>query len=151
MLWQRCGQNASWNNVTLIGSLASILGLLITLYVAWAVSLIEQSYVRQALLPKYISSLKRILKNLDQGLGAKDNQALRSRLSEARELLRAVARHFPKKTNAGKLVISITDSFEASERHFLLKAEEIIAELNGEVQAIDVLKAEMEWRRRDAT
>ena len=62
--WQMSGVN--W-----VGSMASLLGLALTLYVARSVWIIEQSYLQQALLPKYESKLKASLKNLDQALAAR--------------------------------------------------------------------------------
>ena len=109
-----------------------------------------QSYLQQALLPKYESKLKASLKNLDQALDAKNAQKARTELSRARAILEGVSSHFPKRTNADAFIEEINELQRSHEANFMLRCEMIMSKLRGEVESIELLRLELQWRRRDA-
>lgn len=131
-----------------IGSLASIFGLAITLYVARAVWKIEKSYLRQALLPKYVTKLKAASKNIRIYCEKNDEENVKAQLLKCQYILEGLAKHIPQEYGAKRIIDKI-ESFQEQPDRLISNAVSIQHWIDGLVERLDLLKYELQWRGRN--
>ena len=140
--------------LAIVGSIASVVGLVITIVVLLNVRRIEQSYARQALVPRLGSKLAANAKNLNKSLRTKAFDKIGPELAKCRANLEGLARALPEseKTAVQNLLGAVSGELQKGEA---TRSDErllrIVDELKAIVQQIKNLEDEWKWRSRDAS
>jgi hypothetical protein len=145
------GQDAI-NDISVVGSIASVFGLIVSLYVLARVNAISKSYARQALLPMYLKNLGGSLKNLDARLKKKDREGVHEELSRCRSHLRGALPHLAKSqavmftTLEQRVAAAVA---QPEDVNFLRESERLRSELVGVLEYLKSQVKESAWRSRD--
>jgi hypothetical protein len=79
-----------------VGSIASLVGLVVTLYVAWTVRNLRHLYVRQGMLEACLGKLQAHQKNLSRPSAPKNATAIRESLTQIKIIVERIAVYTPK-------------------------------------------------------
>jgi hypothetical protein len=141
------------NSINIVGAIASILGLVVTLFVFSRVKKIAKSFSTQALLPTYTKKLGGAINNLKEYQKSKNGPQIRVVLSVSEVTLEDLVEHLDDKRaeRVKQALLVVRKSREIqSDDDLWEQSGLVIAGLEGVRATIVNLKNEMQWRGRDA-
>lgn len=137
-----------------LGSIASVVGLGITILVLRKVRRIEQSYTRQGMVPHLRSKLSANAKNLKKYNRGKLVEKIGAELAKTRANLQSLLRALPEgeRLTVQELLNEVSDELRktASSRSDE-RANQFVDKINVIVQQITNLEEEWKWSSRDAS
>jgi hypothetical protein len=134
-----------YNGFGVWGTIASVLGLMLTLNVAQAVWRIEQRYVARILLDQALERLRTIKKKL--GNAAKSNRVgeIRGCLQSWRSIAAELRRHYPAEVPLAQDHIEIDALLMESDDRIAAQAVDLCAKLEGRLDHLTLLKTRLSW------
>jgi hypothetical protein len=135
-----------------LGSLASIVGLAITLWVFFRVGRIEAGFRRQALLPLYSTSLGGHVKNLQRHLKNRNVSKMRSELAVCRSTLNDLIAYLKERraTDVKQVSLRISELLELrSDDALREQCSRILPSIQGVHETVKNLQHEINWRAPD--
>lgn len=127
------------------GSLASIVGLVITIDVLVSVRQLQRRYVRQAVLKVSVDKLNACRLNLTTAFRDKDADTVRRILSQVRGTLTRLTSHFGQDLLLGPSIEMIETVLAADNRSLLSRARDAQADLESKAEELTILLMEHEW------
>lgn len=139
--------------LSLLGNIASILGLGISIIVFLRLGSIQKSYSRQALVPKLIGKLRTNAKNIESRLADKAYAESRSEFALARVNLRSISDHVRRRPRK-ELAILIVKVNAAADGRTTGAVHELQSEALGAIRTalllVQNLCEKWKWGNRDA-
>ena len=140
--------------LNILGNVASIIGLGVTVWVLYRVRNIEKAFLKQAILPPTMRVLRRYLGNLERAIETKSRQATLQELERCRSLLNAshgyLDGHRRESCEQTVQVIENVCQLFSAEIEFWTGCDRAISRLYGVHEDLKTLVKEMEWRTKDA-
>jgi hypothetical protein len=135
-----------------IAGLASILGLVITLWVFYRVGEIQEDFARLVRLPVYRKKLLGSIKNLRQHQEQKDSDRTREELIICLSRLNDLHLHLKswRAKTVVEIIVGITDLLREPDNDLWNKSGLTIARVSGLCDSIDNLLGEMKWKGNNA-
>ena len=140
-------------SLNILGNVASMVGLGITIWVLCRVRIIEKAFLKQALLPSRMRVLRGHIRNLERAIQTKNRQSALQELERCRSLLKASSEYL-----GGDRQESSEHTAQAIERLCQFADEDkfwagcgmVLARLHGVHEGLKTLVQELEWRTKDA-
>jgi hypothetical protein len=132
-----------------IGSICSIIGLLLTIYVLVSVRRIEQGYLTQALAHECLSKLQASIKNVQSGVRRLREDAVRQEVHRCRVVLYQVL-EFSENENETRAAIAEIERVLTLRQELLFDSMPVVIELvAGEIERLELRKTKWHWSRKD--
>lgn len=135
--------------LTITGSLASILGFGLTIYVAKTIRAVRKSYVRQAMLPQLVKKLRQIARNLEESINSRDELLVRKALAQARTVAASIDSHVADRLTPRRLHETVLNAEHSAGGLLFRNASNVGNELQAEVERLTLLKYQFEWQSQD--
>lgn len=137
--------------VSVIGTLASIAGLIASLYVLSKLKLVERSYVAQAILPELCRTWTVHSKNLETAIARKDATSARSELARCKSSIDTASEYLPKPQRAEAIVVSkdIASSIAKGGDAELVEFQRLLPLVIGQLESARNYHQTLAWRSRD--
>lgn len=139
------------NAINSIGSICSIIGLVVTAYVAWTIRKIEIAYVTHALVQECLSKLKASLKNMKQAMGRSDESALRQELQKCRVIISESRVFGENDTETANTVGEIEQLMSFQGSQFLNTAANVVALISGHFVRLELQRTKSQWSRKNVS
>jgi uncharacterized membrane protein YccC len=127
------------------GSVASIIGLAVTAYVAWAIRKLRRRYIRQVMLKTCLGKLQAHQKNLSSKTTQKNAVAIRQQLSRTRTVLERVALHTQKGSTIKWDISEIEEVLELSDDEIRSRVGDVTPVLDERIERLELDLTELEW------
>lgn len=143
--------NSFPNGIGLFGSIASVIGLVLTAYVTHAVRQIRGRYVRKVLLKECLNSLNDYRLKLDSGIRQNDFNSVRENISRAIGILNGLGVHVAgnekiKLEAKIRVVVQDLESVVSEDnRRILALARTSLSKLQTVTEELKLLLIEHEW------
>ena len=133
--------------IGVVGSYASVVGLILTGYVAVSVRQVKQRYVRRILLDSTFRTLSDRIAEFEDGTTAAELRNLAASISQ---LLTEVSLHLPHDETIESPVEDLKSLFETQDGSKVIAGAKVVRpKLAAVVQRIEVLKLKEDWWRDD--
>jgi hypothetical protein len=139
------------NAINAIGSICSIVGLVISAYVAWTIRKIEIAYVRHALIQECASKLSASLKNMNQFMRRSDESRLRQELQKCRVILSEQGVFGNNDTDAANTVAAIEQLLSIQGGRFLAAAAAVVGQISGQLARLELQRTKSQWSRKNVS
>ena len=132
------------------GSLASILGLLLTMYVAWAVRGIRDRYTRRAMLDSCLRRLRDAHRELQSSIANANIDAAMGAASRIKAVREQVHLHLPPEKSVEWNDEELNQLMQCDDRRKVISRARPVAALTQHwITQIELLIEEANWRRDD--
>ena len=131
------------------GSVASIIGLVVTVYVAWAIRKLRQRYVRQAIYTECLANLQAHLRNLKTARTRKKVSDIRERLGRIQEILGRIAIHDLEQSSVEWPIGEIDRILESRDLEIAVDVAEVIPQVGQRIEKLELMLLELQWGKDD--
>lgn len=138
-----------YNGLGVWGTIASVVGLTLTLNVAQAVWRIERRYVARILLDQGLERLRTIRKKLRAAARSKRVDEIRGCLQSWRSIAAELRRHYPEEESITQDHLEIDAVLQASDDRIATQAADLCAKLEGRLEHLGLLKTRLSWSSGD--
>jgi hypothetical protein len=139
--------------LNVVGNVASIVGLAVTIWVLFRVRNIEKAFLKQALLPSTMRVLRRYIGNLEQAIQTRNRESTSQALERCRSLLMASFDYLEgdRRQSCGQTAEVIEHVRAVSvDLEFWIECHKALSRLHGVHEDFKTLVKELEWRTKDA-
>jgi len=139
--------------LSILGNLASIAGLFITVWVLYRVRNIEKAFLKQAILPSRMRVLRGYIRNLEKAIETRNRQSALQELERCQAFLEACFDYLEghRRESFEQTAQKLEHGCRlAEEKEFWTECERALARLHGAYEHLKTLVKELEWRTKDA-
>lgn len=141
--------SGGYNGLGVWGTIASVVGLILTLNVAQAVWRIERKYVARILLDQGLERLRAIKKKLRAAARSKRVDEIRGCLQSWRSIAAELRRHYPEEESITQDHLEIEAILLESDDRIATQAADLCAKLEGRLDQLGLLKTRLSWSNGD--
>jgi hypothetical protein len=131
--------------LAIVGSLASIIGVVVSLYVLQAVRRIRHRYIRQAMMEACLARLHRCRTNLRDSAESRDADQFRQTLGTLKAILRRIDLHKQSDRTVQWSDEEIDALIQLDNRRIVARSRQIVARLNDWIETIDLELTATRW------
>lgn len=147
LLWGYLRSGAE--GVGFVGSLASVLSLLLTWYVALKVHEIRSRYVRQVMLRQCHARLAFLRRQLGLALRKEEVDRVREGLSQLAAVFAEISRHERSGRQLEWEMAEVREVLYSNSRLLIPRTRDLLAEVDRRIEALDLLLEAMNWGTDD--
>jgi hypothetical protein len=135
--------------LSVIGSVASLVGLALTVYVAVTVRSIRRRYLRQVVFRECRDKLLTHRKNLSRAVKRESPSGIRMELARVQAGLRRVALHDAAASAVDWSVSGLDTLLQADDRIVLSRVNEVLPRIDGYIETLELRLTELDWGKDD--